>query len=1263
MQKQRVFINYRTSDTGETASALYRHIAQRLGDEGSVFIDHDRIEGGEAWPKRLQLEVELATAMLCLIGKDWLGSLDSESRHRRLDMEEDWVRCEIRRALERNIPVIPVLVEGARLPGRKDLPEVLTRLPDLQARPLRRVEWDDDVDRILKDLGVGSSHYPETNVPSYVGSYSGAFVPWRRDVRGYLHFLIESMGERTRTNSVASLDPYIELAAEQRVAQTPRETEYPRERGYLVSLPQIRPAIAEIVGAVDRPQSITVASDVIGMETRTVRSVLNVLLTRHDPLVLLGEPGSGKSTTLRELVVQLARRALIFPGSPIPIYVELGRFRQRIDRDPNKTIIQLICDAVPPGVTNLRQHLAAGEITAPVAVIFDGMDEIPRMGDYADRTAALAAFATDYQLIARIVFACRTNDFDPSFGHQQLVLQPFDERRVRLFLHKTLGKRFEIDGEPQTARSAARRLMQVDELGAEAGNPLTLSLAVHFMYKHRKWPRGRAALFEDHLVALADKALRRQGVSTPPSDQLRSTVDAWAELAYEIFRQHGAVFIERAALEERVSDASVALAVGGGLVTEDAAVGLLKFRHHRLQEFLVARRLHLPNPPRPRWATILASPRWQETLLNYFAIGGRNNEVLTVILDSLLPAEEYFERLRPLVERSKTVVNAAQKAYDAIQPDKTEVIGGPVGGGTVVRNYSAQQQAKKDAAQKRLETVRRRHKRLRTLPTESEMAWSDHVLFAARVYALLKPPPSETPNLYDPIRRTLTGLLDFGRPAVQVRVLLAWRESAEWCPVAVLDSLRESPLDWVRSQTIHALASIPLQEDRVDRAFSEELERELLNLRLFTHIPIFWKTAPLRPGRRLQVMLAAVVHLAFVLLVAGVVAATGVFVAQRLSQGIAIFTDIPPALLWVAWLGLVGVVAVLTVPILRWSLITRVAAANAIAGVVTLVSVGWFEAASRLRGPITLAIWLDRLGLIFTALAVPLVTATALLSMVIIARLMFHAFVGMRNRRPGSNQGLYSFEASARSMEIGGVALAAGAVAAVLLSFDAPWVYYIGLGIAIICGVGSAVALIVTAFKWRWEAHKAKSIPKRVALIAVETLLGGVAAGVVIGIIIGVGQLLERFVRPLIPDWLPTVLLGICVWIILPIIVLFYAFFVGAYVFGAFGRTLGELRYLLFRRRLQRHPYRGNLAEWETAFTKATKLKRRELLESFDHRAMGEAPQDALKTLHRMEEFVELNDPAADVFHKTMYKLQEAIRQQRWDDLGDSHSYGQSLDS
>jgi hypothetical protein len=84
-----------------------------------------------------------------MIGNDWLNARDSEGA-RRLDKDGDWVRLEIERALARSdVEVIPVLVDGARLPPREELPPSLAGLRRLNAFELSDRRWDYDVN----DLG------------------------------------------------------------------------------------------------------------------------------------------------------------------------------------------------------------------------------------------------------------------------------------------------------------------------------------------------------------------------------------------------------------------------------------------------------------------------------------------------------------------------------------------------------------------------------------------------------------------------------------------------------------------------------------------------------------------------------------------------------------------------------------------------------------------------------------------------------------------------------------------------------------------------------------------------------------------------------------------------------------------------------------------------------------------------------------------------------------------------------------------------------
>ena len=60
--------------------------------------------------------------LLAVIGPNWSDVRD-EHGNRRLDDPNDFVRIEIAAALQRDIPVIPILLDGARIPKAGQLPE------------------------------------------------------------------------------------------------------------------------------------------------------------------------------------------------------------------------------------------------------------------------------------------------------------------------------------------------------------------------------------------------------------------------------------------------------------------------------------------------------------------------------------------------------------------------------------------------------------------------------------------------------------------------------------------------------------------------------------------------------------------------------------------------------------------------------------------------------------------------------------------------------------------------------------------------------------------------------------------------------------------------------------------------------------------------------------------------------------------------------------------------------------------------------------
>lgn len=71
----------------------------------------------------------------------------------RLDDPDDFVRLEIEAALTRKVRVIPILVDGARMPRAEELPDSLARLVRRQSLELSPSRFEFDTSRLLKVLG------------------------------------------------------------------------------------------------------------------------------------------------------------------------------------------------------------------------------------------------------------------------------------------------------------------------------------------------------------------------------------------------------------------------------------------------------------------------------------------------------------------------------------------------------------------------------------------------------------------------------------------------------------------------------------------------------------------------------------------------------------------------------------------------------------------------------------------------------------------------------------------------------------------------------------------------------------------------------------------------------------------------------------------------------------------------------------------------------------------------------------------------------
>lgn len=146
--KGSVFISYRREDSAGFAGRIYDRLVTRL-ESGRVFFDVDNIEPGLDFVKVLADRVGNCDALVAIIGEEWLTSANDE-HERRLDDPHDFVRIEIEAALQRDIRVIPVLINGARMPRATDLPDPLKPLVRRQAIEISHTRFDSDSERLTR---------------------------------------------------------------------------------------------------------------------------------------------------------------------------------------------------------------------------------------------------------------------------------------------------------------------------------------------------------------------------------------------------------------------------------------------------------------------------------------------------------------------------------------------------------------------------------------------------------------------------------------------------------------------------------------------------------------------------------------------------------------------------------------------------------------------------------------------------------------------------------------------------------------------------------------------------------------------------------------------------------------------------------------------------------------------------------------------------------------------------------------------------------
>jgi len=318
------------------------------------------------------------------------------------------------------------------------------------------------------------------------------------------------------------------------------------------------------------------------IEAKQILQESIIALIEHSPyLVLLGDPGSGKSTLTRYLAWTHARANLPsstlplsnfspLPGNPLPLRIELRFLREERKQRPDYDFLSYTTEVLlgRSGIHINRQMFEELLERRAMLLLFDGLDEVPTLHERRGLIEEIENFVERYPG-NRILVTSRPVGYqlarfsDRWFSHAQI--EEFDDSQIRMFLERWYTYVLRLTPllleDQEELEALYRTLIDNQQLHNLAMNPLLLTV-VTALHRYERLPDKRVRVYDRCAEILLETWANLKGINAQLGNMILSKEDQYACIAHLGFVLHNRS-------QEREKDSTDRIAVKAGKGTRE----------------------------------------------------------------------------------------------------------------------------------------------------------------------------------------------------------------------------------------------------------------------------------------------------------------------------------------------------------------------------------------------------------------------------------------------------------------------------------------------------------------------------------------------------------------------------------------------------------------------------------------------------------------------------------------------------------------------